>query len=128
MSPARQARRCTVIWSGDRDTQAVQKMSFAPNCRMRALWAPVTCRKPVVGSRLNVLLLSPKLFAADPEFPAIGSHWVWLKTLKASARNSNATRSVMAKCLNSDISQLVQAGLVRLLRPESPNVRARGVA
>src|SRR5215475_15143978 len=113
--------------SGRWQTQGVQKRNFAPNCRIRALCAPVTCRKPVVGSRLKVLLLSPKLDAADPESPAIGSHWVWLNTLKASARNSNAKRSVSAKCLKSAMSKLVQWVLGRLLRPESPNVRARGV-
>ena len=31
-------------------------------------------------------------------------HWVWLKMLKASARNSKAMLSLIAKCLNSAMS------------------------
>src|SRR5712691_11287070 len=46
--------------------------------------------------------------------------------LNASARNSKATSSLMAKCLNSAMSIFQWPGLRRKFRPESPSVRPRG--
>src|SRR5579864_721578 len=53
-------------------------------------------------------------------------HWVWLKTLKPSARNSIARDSVNAKRLNNPMSKLVREGLFMELRPALPKVKPRG--
>src|SRR5579864_8047068 len=46
--------------------------------------------------------------------------------LNASARNSNAVLSLMAKCLKRAMSKFVRLGLRKKLRPTSPNVRPVG--
>ena len=51
--------------------------------------------------------------------------FTWLKTLNASKRNCAPTRSVMAKFLNSDISELKKLGPVKALRP-LPNCASCG--
>src|ERR1035441_6075222 len=46
--------------------------------------------------------------------------------LKASARNSSAVLSLMAKCLKTPISKLMRFGLRASERPASPKVRPWG--
>src|SRR5229473_9497 len=89
---------------------------------MRALCTPVMKRKLLA---LSVLLPAPP---ADPASPAMPPHSVWLKTLKASARNSKAKLSLMAKCLNSAMSKFVRRGLRSLFLPELPKVSPVGTA
>src|SRR5271169_6117331 len=72
-----------------------------------------------------------ELVAADPGFgqliePEKPLHSGWLKTLKASARNSKAICSLMAKCLNIAMSKLTRPGLRRLSLPELPKVSPVG--
>jgi hypothetical protein len=86
-----------------------QKINFAPNCIVRARWAPVASRKVAL-----VRLLSTPL------------NCVWLKTLNKSQRNSNALLSLIGKCLKMLISKLVVRGLVSELRPEFPKVSPCG--
>src|SRR5215472_3778316 len=66
------------------------------------------------------------LLAAEPPPPPMYPHWVWLKMLKASARNSNEARSLIGKCLYNAISKMVWRGLRRMFRPASPKVSPRG--
>src|SRR5579872_3302794 len=53
-------------------------------------------------------------------------YWVWLKTLKASARNSRAVLSLIAKCLKMPMSKFRRDGFRTLLRPASPKVSPCG--
>src|SRR5579863_7707494 len=94
---------------------------------MRGKCAAPTCRKPGLPRTL-LFWLFEEFALAEPDDPAIGSHSVWLKTLKASARNSKATLSRIAKCLNNAISKFVRRGLFRVFLPTSPNVRPCGTA
>ena len=53
----------------------------------------------------------PELLAAEPASPPSQVYSMWLKTLKASARNSKYLLSVIAKCLSSAMSKFVRHGL-----------------
>src|ERR1700690_1235278 len=66
------------------------------------------------------------LFAALPMFGLKIRNWVWLKALKASARNSRLDPSVILKFFCNVKSKFQRCGLVRKLRPASPKVRPRG--
>lgn len=81
-------------------------------------------------------LASPAELSAPPKqlvpllpvllLPPSGSHCVWLRTLKASARNPIALCSVKAKCLNNPVSRLKREGLLSTLRCAVPKVRPSG--
>src|SRR5882762_10579376 len=87
-------------------------MTFAPNCKVRARCAPDGWRK--LPGEFRSLLMP--------------FHCVWLKTLNASARNSNPAVSVNLKCLNRAMSKFVVRGFRRLFLPEFPNVSPCGAA
>ncbi len=70
-------------------------------------------------------LLGPPVQLIDPEYPA---HCGWLKMLNASARNSKAMLSLMAKCLNNAISKFTRPGLRSEFLPVSPKVSPVGNA
>src|ERR1700684_3111245 len=109
-------------------------MNFAPSWRMRAKCAELTSKRLAPAPPWddgNKQLGSPaELFGApvqliEPEYPL---HSGWVKILKASARNSNAMLSLIAKCLKSAMSKLTRPGLRRKFLPASPKVSPVGRA
>src|SRR5580693_9370773 len=94
---------------------------------MRGLCAPPGRKKLLLARQLA----SPALKSDPPKqlVPVFTPlHCVWLKTLKASARNSKPVFSRISKCLNKPMSKLVRCGLFNTLRPDVPNVRPSGAA
>src|SRR5579864_918240 len=64
----------------------------------------------------------------EPEPAFERENWVWLKTLKASARNSIAALSLIAKCLKIPMSKVSREGLRMSFRPAFPKVSPVGRA
>src|ERR1700677_1555593 len=104
-------------------------MNFSPNSPMRPLCAPLGCRKLLGASpKASPFTQSdaPELTSKPQAVLLIPFHCGWLKTLKASARNSNAIDSCTLKCLKSPMSKLTRPGPTRELRQEPQNVTPVG--
>src|SRR5580765_2552190 len=106
-------------------------MNFAPNWSTRARCDPFTSRKLEAAASADTQpgspaeLFGPRAQLIELEYPF---HCVWLNTLKASARNSNAALSLIWKRLKRAISMFARPGLRTLFLPAFPNVRPRGRA